>query len=148
MVNVILREDVAGVGKSGDLKQVKDGFARNFLFPRKLALEATTGNLKYVEAEAKKKAVKKDLEKKKAQELAARLANFSVTIAVEVNEDGKLYGSLSAQDIAKAVSAEGVDIDKGDIAMEAPLKELGIFDLDIRLHQEVIAKIKVWVVKK
>lgn len=148
MVNVILREDVAGIGKSGDLKQVKDGFARNYLFPRKLALEATDSNLKHVEAEAKKKAAKKGLEKKKAQELASRLVNFSVTIAVEVNEDGKLYGSLSAQDIAKAVSAEGVDVDKGSIVLEAPLKELGIFDLDIKLHQEVIAKIKVWVVKK
>jgi large subunit ribosomal protein L9 len=148
MIKVILKEDVTGLGKSGEVKQVKDGFARNFLFPRNLALIATGYNLEQIEADAKKKETKNALEKKKAQELAQRLANLSVTIAVEVNEEGKLYGSLTQQDIAKAVSAEGAEIDKKSIALDSPIKELGIYDLDMKLHPEVISKVKVWVVKK
>jgi len=148
MLKVILKEDVIGLGKSGEVKQVKDGFARNFLLPKKLALEATGANLKQVEAESKKRAAQRALEKKKAQEVAERLNNFSVTITVEVNEDGKLYGSLTAQDIAKSISVEGVELDKKNIVLNAPIKELGIYDLDVRLHSEVMVKIKVWVVKK
>ncbi len=148
MIKVILKEDCLGVGKSGEVKQVKDGFARNFLFPRKLALEATPNNLKQIEAESKKKEIQRALEKKKAQELAERLNNFSVTITVEVNEDGKLYGSLTAQDIAKSISAEGIELDKKNILLNSPIKEPGIYDIDVRLHNEVDSKVKVWVVKK
>jgi large subunit ribosomal protein L9 len=148
MMKVILREDVTGVGRIGDIKQVKDGFARNFLLPKKLAMEASDYNLKQVEMDQKKKDVKQQLEKKKAQEVAAKLQNLSVTMAAEVNEDEKLYGSLSAQDIAGAISQEGIDIDKKSIILETPIKELGIYDLEVRLHPQVFTKIKVWVVKK
>lgn len=148
MMKVILREDVTGVGRLGDIKQVKDGFARNFLLPKKLAMEASDYNLKQVEMDQKKKDVKQQLEKKKAEEVAAKLQNLSVTMAAEVNEDEKLYGSLSAQDIAGAISQEGIDIDKKSIVLETPIKELGIYDLEVRLHPQVLAKIKVWVVKK
>ncbi|HQP92241.1 MAG TPA: 50S ribosomal protein L9 [Candidatus Omnitrophota bacterium] len=148
MIKVILKEDVLGIGRSGEVKQVKDGFARNFLFPKKLALEATGANLKQVELEAKKREAQNALEKKKAQEVAERLNNFSVTITVEVNEDGKLYGSLTAQDIVKSISVEGVELDKKNILLQAPIRELGIYDADVRLHPDVSTKIKVWVVKK
>ncbi len=148
MVKVILKEDVSGLGKSGDIKQVKDGFARNYLFPQKLALEASAANLKAVEAVAKKRQAQRQLEKNKALEVAAALSNLSVTLTVDVNEEGKMYGSLTAQDIARAVSAEGIEIDKKSILLDAPLKELGIFDLEVKLHPEVVSKIKVWVVKK
>jgi large subunit ribosomal protein L9 len=148
MIKVILREDVSGIGRTGEVKQVKDGFARNFLLPRNLALMATDHNLKRIEIEQKKIEDKKVLGKKKAQDLAQRLANFSVTIAVEVNEEGKLYGSLTSQDIVKAVASEGIELDKKSVALEVPIKDLGIYDLEVKLYPEVVAKIKVWVVKK
>jgi large subunit ribosomal protein L9 len=148
MIKVILRESVEGIGRSGEVKQVKDGFARNYLFPKNLALVATDNNLKKIEGERKKVESKLILEKKKAEEVAAKFAGLSVTIAVEVNAEDKLYGSLTAQDIAKAVSAEGFEIDKKSILLDGPIKSLGIFDLDVKLHPEVVAKIKLWVVKK
>ena len=148
MIKIVLKGDVAGVGKTGDVKQVKDGFARNFLLPRNLASMATDHALKQVEIDQKKKETKKASEKKKTQELAEKFNNLSVTMAVEVNEDGKLYGSLSAQDVEKALSAEGIEIDKKMILLDSPIKDLGIYDLDIKLHPEVAVKIKVWVVKK
>lgn len=147
-MKVILREDVSGLGRSGDVKDVKDGFARNFLFPKKLALEACKHNLEKIELEHKKRETQQALEKKKAQELAGRFENFSVTIPVEVNEDENLYGSLNAQDIAKAISQEGASIDKKNIIMKEPIKALGIYDLELKLYADVVAKIKVWVVKK
>ena len=148
MIKIVLKGDVAGVGKTGDVKQVKDGFARNFLLPRNLASVATDHALRQVEIDQKKKETKKVLEKKKAQELAEKFNNLSVTMAVEVNEDGRLYGSLTAQDVEKALSAEGIEIDKKMILLASPIKDLGIYDLDIKLHPEVAVKIKVWVVKK
>lgn len=148
MAKVILREDVTGLGKSGDVKQVKDGYARNFLLPHHLALLATDQNLKQIEAEQKKKEAQKVLEKKKAEELSQKLSGFSLTMTVEVNEQEELYGSLTASDIAKAISAEGITVDKKCIALESPIKALGIYDIEVRLSQDVSAKVKVWVVKK
>jgi len=148
MLKVILREDVAGCGKAGEAKQVKDGFARNFLFPRNLALAASDEALRQIELDQNNKKSKKDLEIKKAQEAALRLAGLSLTITAEVNEEEKLYGSLNASDIAAAIAAEGVEVNKKAIVLETPIKELGIYDIEVRLHPEVTSKIKVWVVKK
>jgi large subunit ribosomal protein L9 len=148
MLKVILREDVAGLGKTGDVKQVKDGFARNFLLPRHLALEASDENLKQIETRRKKTEEKAVLEKKKALDLAQRLSSISVTIAVEVNEEGKLYGALSASDIVKAVSVEGIELDKKCVVLKEPIKDLGIYDIEVKLFTEVLSKVKVWVVKK
>ena len=148
MLKVILREDVAGFGKAGEAKQVKDGFARNFLFPKKLALAASDETLKQIERDQNKKKAKKELEIKKAQEAALRLAGLSVTITAEVNEEEKLYGSLNASDIAAAIAAEGVEVNKKAVVLETPIKEPGIYDIEVRLHPEVTSKIKVWVVKK
>ena len=148
MIKVILKEDVAGVGRAGEAKQVKDGFARNFLFPKKLALIATNNSIKQIETEQKNRETKRELQKKKAEGLAAQLANLPVTIAAEVNEEEKLYGGLGAADIAKAIESEGVSIDKKCIVLDAPIKELGIYDIEIKLHADVVSKVKVWVVKK
>ena len=148
MIKVILKEDVTGLGKAGEARSVKDGFARNFLFPRKLALLATQNSLKQIEDDQKRRETKRVLEMKKAEELAAKLANLSVTLTVEANEEDKLYGSLTAQDIARAIAAEGVEIDKKNIILETPIKDLGIYDLEVRLHAQLSVKIKVWVVKK
>lgn len=148
MIKVILKENVAGVGRSGDVRQVKDGFARNFLLPKKLALPATENNLKRIEAEIKKKESQRSKERQGAEELAVKLNQLSITVSVEVNEDGKLYGSLAAPDVVAAVLAEGIELDKKTIFFEASIRELGIYDVEVKLHPEVSAKIKVWVVKK
>lgn len=148
MIKIILKENVAGVGRSGDVKQVKDGFARNFLLPRKLALPATENNLRRIETEIKKKENQKSKERQGAEELAAKLNQISVTVAAEVNEDGKLYGGLAVSDVVAAVAAEGIELDKKNIFFETPIREPGIYDVEVKLHPEVSAKIKVWVVKK
>ncbi len=148
MKKVILKSDVAGLGKVGDVKQVKDGFVRNYLLPRQLVLPATEANLKKVKIEREKIEAKRNLEIKKAQEVASRLGKLSVTMMVEVNDEGKPYGGLSCADIAKAIGAEGIDVDKKNIVLDAPLKELGIYDVSVKLHSEVITKVKIWVVKK
>ncbi len=148
MIKVILREDVKGLGRTGDVKQVKDGFARNFLLPNDLAFMATDHNLRRIEQEKKKLESQRAQEKKKAQELADRLANFSLTLTMEATEDGKLYGSLTAQEISRALAAEGIALDKEDIVLASPIKELGIYDVEARLPSDVTAKVKVWVVKK
>ncbi|WP_128698985.1 50S ribosomal protein L9 [Candidatus Velamenicoccus archaeovorus] len=148
MLKVVLRSDVPGIGKIGEVKQVKDGFARNFLLPQNLAVIATDHALKQMELEQKKRQARLAQERKKAEELAQKLNGFSLTITVEVNEEEKLYGSLTVQDIQKTLAGEGIDVEKKCIVLEAPLKALGIYDIDVRLHPEVTSKIKVWVVKK
>jgi large subunit ribosomal protein L9 len=148
MLKVILKEDVPGLGKAGEAKQVKDGYARNFLFPNNLVVLSTVNSIKQIEKEQKNREAKREQERKKAQEVAARLVNLSVTIAAEVNEEEKLYGSMGAQDIAKALEAEGIQIDKKSIHLKSPIKELGIYDVDVKLHADVVSKVKVWVVKK
>lgn len=148
MLKVVLKTDVAGIGKAGDVKSVKDGFARNYLFPQDLAVVATEQAMKQIELDQKKRQAKLAQEKKKAEELSARLNNLSLTMTVEVNEEEKLYGSLTIQDILKALSAEGIDVDKKAVVLDSPIKELGIYDIDIKLHPDVASRIKVWVVKK
>jgi large subunit ribosomal protein L9 len=148
MIKVILKEGVAGLGKAGDVKQVKDGFARNFLFPKKLALSASDNALKQILDDQKKKEARRVAELRKAEALAAQIKNLSLTMTVDVNEDEKMYGSLTAQDIAKAMAAEGVPVDKKAIALESPIKELGIYDVQVKCGADIAAVVKVWVVKK
>jgi large subunit ribosomal protein L9 len=148
MLKVILRQDVSGIGKTGEAKQVKDGFARNYLFPKNLAVVATEHNLHQIETDRKKAEAKKVQELQVAREAAEKLQGLSVTLTADVNEEEKLYGSLTSLEIAKAVSVEGVTIDKKMILLETPIKALGIYDVPVRLHADVTAMLKVWVVKK
>ncbi|MDD5020455.1 MAG: 50S ribosomal protein L9 [Candidatus Omnitrophica bacterium] len=148
MLKVVLKSDVPGIGRTGDVKQVKDGFARNYLLPQNLAVVATDEALKQIEQQQKKLQAKLTQERKKAEELAEKLNGFSLTMTVEVNEEEKLYGSLGSADIQKSLAGEGIDVDKKCIMLDAPLKALGIYDIDVKLHPDVTAKIKLWVVKK
>ena len=147
-MEVILRQDVERIGKTGSVIKVKDGFARNFLLPRGLAFIATPENLQRLEQEKKQKQILLEKEKKQAEELANRLNGASCTVVVDVNENEKLYGSVTAVDIAKSLEVEGFNIDKGTVILEKPIAELGIFDVEIKLHPEVKAKIRLWVTKK
>ena len=147
-MEIILYQDVVKLGKTGEVVKVKEGYARNFLIPHKLACVATPANLKRIEQEKVKKLAEHEAKKKEAEGLAEKLSKVSCTVSVEVNDLDKLYGSVSEADIAKALDVEGFSVDKKDIMLENPITELGIFDVNIKLHPEVTAKIKLWVAKK
>ena len=147
-MEVILTQDVEHLGKSGKVAKVKDGFARNYLFPRKLAFPATKENLRKIENLEKRRKAEYEQEKQKAQALADKLNKVSCTISVEVNDLEKLYGHVNDSDIQKALEVEGYPLDRKTFIIEKPIDELGIFEVGIKLHPEVIAKVRVWVTKK
>lgn len=147
-MNIILLETVEKLGKVGDLVKVKDGFARNFLFPRNLAVIATDGNVKRIEKEKAKRLAIYEEQKKKAQAEADKLSKVSLTVTVEVNDQEKLYGNVSETDILKAFEAEGQKIEKRQLVLEKEVDALGIFEVGVKLHPEVIAKVRLWVTKK
>ena len=148
MVEIILTQDVEKLGKTGDLVKVKDGFARNFLIPQKKAYLATPQNIRRIEQQQKKRKFQYEQEKKAARQLADKLSKVSCTVSVEVNEQEKLYGSVSESDIVKALETEGFEIERRNIILEQPIEELGIFEVGIKLHPEVTTKIRLWVTKK
>ncbi len=147
-MEVILTKDVEGIGKAGAVLKVKDGFARNYLLLKNLAVEVTAANMKGIEQEKLRREQKEEKSKKAAEELKNRLSALSLTIAVLTQEKDKLYGSIAAQEIQKALKDEGFEIAKEAILLEEPIKTLGIFQVPLKLHPEVPAEVKVWVVKK
>ena len=147
-MEVILSQDVHHLGKLGDVVKVKDGYARNYLLPEKLAFAATPSNLKKIEQQEKKRKAKYEANKQEAENLAEKLKKVSCTLSVEVNDLDKLYGAISEADIAKALETEGYTINKKDIVIEQPIQELGIFEVGVNLHPAVTTKIRLWVTKK
>jgi len=147
-MKVILTDNIEKVGKLGTMVNVKDGFARNFLFPRKLAVPSTPGNLKALEAKMKKKAKELEALKNEAEKTRARLEALSLTMPVLTQEDDKLYAGISSVDILQALKDEGIILQKSDILLEEPIRALGIYEVPVKLHPEVEGKVKVWVVKK
>ena len=145
-MKVILIDEIRGLGGRGDVVTVKDGYARNYLIPKKLAREATPGNLKSVEQERKKWALLAQEEKTKAQKAAESVQGIKVTIQKRVGESGQLFGSVTANDIADALEAKGIDVDKRRIELTHPIKTIGTHDVDVRLHRDVSAPIQVEVV--
>jgi len=147
-MKVILREDFEHLGAAGDIIEVKPGYARNYLIPRKIAYPARTNFVRMLEEENRQKEHRKHKEKKDAEELASKLQNVSVTIPVTVGEEDKMFGSVTNQDISEALSKQNFEIDRKKIVLEEPIKELGIYSVPIKLYSEVEAHIKVWVVKE
>ncbi|HUP50245.1 MAG TPA: 50S ribosomal protein L9 [Thermoanaerobaculia bacterium] len=145
-MKVILTEEIRGLGTRGDVVSVKDGYARNYLIPKDLAREATPGNLKSVEQERKKWALLAQQEKDIAQKAAASVKGTKITIQKRVGENGQLFGSVTANEIADALEAKGVPVDKRRIELEHPIKSIGVHDVDVRLHRDVSAHIQVEVV--
>ena len=143
MMEVILREDVQSLGKAGQLVRVKPGYARNFLLPRGLAFEATEGNKKRIDAEAKARATKAGAEKAASEQLAAQLASITVTLRGKAGEEGKLFGSITSQDIAAGLAAEGFTVDKRKLELEHPIKTVGFHSVTVRLQSDVHAEVKV-----
>ncbi|MHB9154553.1 MAG: 50S ribosomal protein L9, partial [Endomicrobiales bacterium] len=148
VMKVILRTDIANVGRQGEIKEVSPGYARNYLVPRQMAMEATEANLKLWSKEKGKLEKQRDSVIKEAQELAQKVEKLSLTMTVRVGEAGKLFGSVTSTNIARALEENGFKIEKHDILLHEPIKELGVYTVDIRIHPEVIAKVKVWVVEE
>jgi large subunit ribosomal protein L9 len=145
-MKVILIDEIRGLGTRGDVVNVKDGYARNFLIPKKLAREATPGNMKAIEQERKKWDLLAQQEKEVAAKAAERVKGTKVTIQKRVGENGHLFGSVTANEIADALVAKGIDVDKRRIELAHPIKSLGTHDVEVRLHRDVNAQIQVEVV--
>jgi large subunit ribosomal protein L9 len=145
-MEVILRQHVDNLGRRGDLVKVADGYARNYLLPRKMALLATEGNKKVIEREKEKFDVQEAEEQKVAQAVADRLANVEIEIARRVGETDALFGSVTNADVAESLAAKGFDIDRRKVQLHEPIKKLGEFNVPIKLHREVVVTMKVKVV--
>lgn len=147
-MKVILLRDVAKLGKEGTIVKVKDGYARNYLFPRQVALKAEKEN--YSRLEQIKKTREKSVahEVNKFLELKNKIEEISLTIPVEVKDKDEIYGSISEAQIIKLLEEEGVSLSKGKIILDVPIKKLGVYDLPVKLHPQVEAKFRLWIVKK
>jgi large subunit ribosomal protein L9 len=146
MMEVILREDVASLGKAGAVVRVKPGYARNFLLPRKLAYQASEGNKKRIAAETRAREARREEDRTKAAELAARLERLSLTLPAKAGEGERLFGSVTSQDIAAALEQAGEPIDKRRIELEHPIKTLGEHQIAVRLHPDVQARVRLIVI--
>lgn len=147
-MKIILREDVEKLGESGEVVDVKPGYFRNYLNPRGMAMRATDSNMKVYEEERKLKEIRENKAKYEAEKLAEKLANVSLNAPVQVGEEDKVFGSVTTQDISKLLEEQGYDIDKRDIQLDEPIKALGIYTVPVKLHKEVTAEVKVWVIKE
>ena len=146
-MEVILKEDVAKLGSAGDVVKVAEGYGRNFLLPRKLAIEASKGNKAVIEQMKASAARKSAGQKAEAEQLAKQFDNVSLEFTRKVGEKDHLFGSVTSSDLADALAKQGFDIDRRKIQLDEPLKSLGEYDVPIRLHKDVTARFKV-VVKK
>ena len=155
-MQVILREDIKSLGKAGEVVKVKDGYARNFLLPQGKALQADPKNLKELEHHQKAVAARQSKLRKQAEELAQKLSQVSLTLrrqaggnaAASAGEAEKIFGSVTTKDISDALRRENLPVDKKLIVLSAPIKQLGVFEASVKLHPEVTATLKIWVVKE
>jgi large subunit ribosomal protein L9 len=147
-MKVILRKDHDKLGQVGAVIDVKDGYARNFLIPKGLAYPATDGSMRALEEEKKQALRRQNKEQKSAEHLAGELEKVSITLKMMVGEDEKLFGSVTSQMIADELKARGFEIDKRIIELEEPIKALGIYTVNVKLHHAVAGKVKVWVVRE
>ena len=147
-MKIILTQKHEKLGAEGDVVNVRPGFARNFLIPNSIALAYTAGNMKRYEEMQKLHQIRENKSKKAAEALAEELNKISCTASVTVGEEDKLFGAVTSQAIAELLKEKGYDIDRRKILLDEPIKALGIYTVPIKLHTEVEAKIKVWVVKE
>jgi large subunit ribosomal protein L9 len=147
-MRVILKDDVEKLGKCGDVIEVKDGFGRNYLFPRNLAIPATKGNLKAIGEVTRQKQIRDQKRIRQEERLKNQLEKISCTAEVMVGEEDKVFGSVTSQTIAELLKEKGFDIDRYKIALESPIKALGVYTVPVKISSDVVASLKVWVVKK
>ena len=147
-MEVILRQAIDNLGHTGDIVKVSPGYARNFLLPRGLAYEATPGNKKKLEQERARLEAAENERRTAAQGVATQLETVSLTFSARVGEEGKLFGSVTAADIAQQLEAQGIHIEKRQIDLHEPIRALGVYRVPVRLHADVKPEIKVWVIKQ
>jgi large subunit ribosomal protein L9 len=147
-MKVILKEDVSDLGSVGEVVNVKNGYARNYLIPKQLAMQASTKNLSQLEHQKRLVESHKSRVKKDADTMAVDIEKISCTIPMLVGEQDKLFGSVTSKDIEEALIQEGINISRKRIILEEPIRNLGVYTVDVRLHTKVTAKLKVWVVAK
>jgi len=147
-MEIILRQAVDNLGHAGDIVDVKPGYARNYLLPRGLAFLATEGNKKRIDQDRQRLEEAENERRSKAQELAAKLEEVSLSFSARVGEEGKLFGSVTAADIAQQLEAQGLHVEKRLIDLHDPIRALGVYRVPVRLHADVKPEIKVWVIKQ
>lgn len=147
-MKIILLKDVENLGKLGDEVNVKDGFATNYLIPNKLVVESSKAALKMLERKKTERLRQEKQLKESCEKLAERIKSASCTISVDTGEDEKLFGSVTRDMIAETLRTDGIELDKKNILLDEPIKSLGVFNVDIKLHPEVSAQLRVWIVKK
>jgi len=147
-MKVLLRQNFEGLGDAGKIVSVKDGYARNFLIPRGIALEASSRNVRLLSEEQKRAVSMKQKEKKSAETLKDKLDGVSITAPMPVGEEDRIFGSVTNQDIADLLAAKGYEVDKRKIALDEPIRALGIYEIPVKLHSDVECKVKLWVVKQ
>ncbi len=147
-MKVVLREDVNRLGKKGDVVEVASGYARNFLLPKKLALDAERVDIEAIRRSAMREMKKKEEEKRNVEELAQKIKKLSLTISMKAGDDDKLYGSVNEQHIVDALKKEGIEIEGKKVVMEEPIKLLGVYNVPLKLSAEATVPLKIWVVKE
>ena len=147
-MKVILKEDVKHVGKMGQIVDVADGYARNYLIPKGLVTKASTKNIKFLEHEKRIIQEKSKKIRNSAQDLASRISSLTISIKAKAGEEGKLFGSITTMDVAEALQKEGVEIDKKKISLEEPIKRLGSYTVNIKLHSDVSAPLNIQIVEE
>lgn len=147
-MKVILLRDVESLGSAGEVVQVKSGFARNFLIPQRQALVASDTNVAQFESKRKQHAAVSERERRAAEAIAKQLEADSLTAQVRVGEEDRLFGSVTVQNIADLLAEKDYDIDRRAIQLEEPIRALGVYTIDVRLHADVTANVKLWVVKE
>ena len=147
-VEVLLMDQVEGLGIEGDIVKVADGYARNYLFPKGMATEVTEGKKRQIEKKRTERLAQLEKEKGAAAELARKIEGVECTIAVKVGENGKLFGSVGVPQILEKLAEQSIELDKAKIDLSVPLHELGVFDISLKLHPEVTGTLKVWIVEE
>jgi large subunit ribosomal protein L9 len=147
-MKVILRQDVPDLGSAGQAIEVKAGYGRNFLFPRNLAIPATKANLRAIGEIEKQNQIRERKKRREAEKMKERLEKLSLTIEVLVGEEDKIFGSVTSQNVAEQLASQGITIDKKNILLEDPIKSLGVYTVPIKVEKDVVANVKMWVIRK
>ena len=147
-MKIILRDDISTIGKCGEVVTVKDGYARNFLIPRNLAIPATAGNLRSIDEVNRQKQFRDRKRLREAEKLKLALEKVSLTAEVQVGEEDRIFGSVTTAQISELLKQQNFLVDRRDIMLEEPIRALGVYTLDVKLERDVVAHVKVWVVKK
>lgn len=147
-MKVILKQDIPDLGKAGKIIEVKSGYARNFLMPRNMVIMATKANVRAIEEIEKQNKTRERKLRNEAEKLKSKMEQMSLTIEVLVGEEDKIFGSVTAQNVAEMLEAEGIMVDKRNINLEDPIKSLGVYTIPVKIEKDVVANVKVWVIRK